>query len=333
METLYWDNGKRLVRDKRARTDKGCYPSIAINDRDSVVEVNHQPGTNLMFYRVGVWEEKGAIQWESLADATLGRPPKKRYYSSGAYPRVAINDENTILEVHKGQCSDMCFYRVGRADMDKRKISWGNSTYFNVGLNPDVGVNNKNTALVVFMDNIFTKHLNYRVGQISRVGGEVTWSTGKKRVGVKAEAYSIDINDSGTAVLSYQTPLHNHIHYQVGMVSAKGGMVEWILNVHRSTGFTPAVSITNDNQVIQIHQSLTKRHLVSNVGVACWNDAFKGVCWSSEEDGLNRHYGKGLYPSVAANSYGHVVEVHEPRLAANRNRLHYYMGEMQTKNN
>ena len=333
METLYWDNGERLVRDKRPRTDKGCHPSIAINNRGSIVEVNHQPGTNLLFYRVGVWQEKGTIQWGSLADAELERTPKKHYYGTGTHPQVAINDDNMIMEVHKGQCSDRCLYRIGRADMDRRKISWGNSTHFNVGLNPDVGINNDNTAVVVFMDNIFTKHLNYRVGQISRVGGKVAWTTGKKKVGVKAEicAYSIDINDGGMAVLSYQTPLNNHIHYQVGVVNIAEGVVEWTQNVHRSSGFTPTVSINDNNQVLQIHQSLTKRHLVSNVGVACWNDVFQGVYWSSEEDGLNRHYGKGLYPSVAANSDGHVVEVHEPRLAANRNRLHYYTGTLRDK--
>lgn len=134
------------------------------------------------------------------------------------------------------------------------------------------------------------------------------------------------------AVLSYQTPLHNHVHYQVGVVCAKGGVVEWTRNVHWSTGFTPAVSINNEDQVLQVHQSLTRRHLVCNVGVACWKEDFKGIYWSSaEEDGLNRHYGNGIYPSVAANGQGHVVEVHEPRLAANRNRLHYYKGEFRNK--
>ena len=333
METLYWDNGERLVRDKRSRTDKGCYPSIAINNRDKIIEVNHQPGTNLLFYRVGVWKEEGTIQWGSLADAKLERTPKKRYYGTGMYPQVAINDDNTIMEVHKGQCSDRCLYRIGRADMrDKRKISWGNSKHFNVGLNPDVGINNGNTAVVVFMDNIFTKYLNYRIGQISKVGDEVAWTTGKKKVRVKAEAYSIDINDGGMVVLSYQTPLalDSDIRYQVGVVNVARGEVDWTQNVHRSSGFTPTVSINNNDQVIQIHRS-SQRHLVSNVGVACWKDVFKGVYWSSEEGGLNRHYGKGLYPSVAANSDGHVVEVHEPRFAANRNRLHYYTGTLRNK--
>ena len=300
METLHWE---RLVRGK------GCHPSIAINNRNSIVEVSHQPSTNLLFYRMGVWQEKGTIQWGSVADAKLERTPKKHYYGTGTYPQVAINDDNTIMEVHKEQCSDRCLYRIGRSDMDNRRISWGNSTHFNVGLNPDVGINNNNTAVVVFMDNIFTKHLNYRVGQISRVEDKVTWTTGKKKVGVKAETYSIDINDEGMVVLSYQTPLNNHIHYQVGVINIAGGVVEWTQNVHRSSGLTPTVSINNNNQVFQIHQSFTKHHLVSNVGVACWNDTFKGVYWSPE---VNRNYGKGFHPLVTSECGGGIVVAMPP---------------------
>ena len=60
------------------------------------------------------------------------------------------------------------------------------------------------------------------------------------------------------------------------------------------------------------------------MGVAVWSKNFKDIEWSPE---LNRHYGKGIYPSVAINSRGELVEVHEPRVA--RNRLYYYAGNLQ----
>lgn len=327
LEKAIWvDFGKRLERNKRARTDKGCYPSIALNDNDTVMEVNHQTATNLMFYRVGERKD-GFITWGSK-DPT--KNPRKRYYGSGAYPRVSINNDNSVVEVRKGQYLDRCYYRVGKVDTSTKKVIWESSIFLNAGLRPDVALNNSNTIVVLFQDNAFIKRLSYRVGELSRVKNEVTWTRKKQGVGVIAELFSFDINDSGMAVLSFQIPLKNHIHYRVGAVNTSRGVIEWCRTVHVSVGFTPNVSINNHNQVLQIHQSLMKRHLVSNVGTARWTDDFKGVDWSSERNSLNHHYGKGVYPSVALNNHGKVVEVHEPRVAPSRNRLHYYVGEIKS---
>ena len=92
---------KRQGRDKRSKTDKGCFPSITLNNNGVVVEVNHQQGTNWMFCRVGhvrSWE----IKWGHPA-ATPATPPKKVFYGSGANPQVSLNDNNTLVEVHKGK--------------------------------------------------------------------------------------------------------------------------------------------------------------------------------------------------------------------------------------
>lgn len=323
--------GKRLQRDKRSRTDKGCYPSITLNNNGTIVEVNHQTGTNLMFYRVG--QKKGnTLEWASPSST---QTPKKHYYGSGAYPRVSLNDKDLLVEVHKGQFMDRCFYRIGKVNYSTRKINWGASTYFNAGLRPDVAINNANTAVVAYQDNVFMKQLYYRVGQVSKAGNEICWVSkqrqkiclGKHRDNTRAESHSLDINENGLVVLAYQTPLNNHIHYRVGIVNLLVGSIEWTKTVHKCIGFTPSISINNNDQVLQIHQSLTQRHLVSNVGVARWSDTFRGIDWSSK-NAVGVHYGKGIYPSVALNERGEVVEVHEPRVAPNRNRLHYYVGNL-----
>lgn len=322
------DFGKRLKRDKRARTDKGCYPSISLNDGGTVLEVNHLTATNLMFYRVGQ-RRTSYIEWEK-SDSDAIKPPRKKYYGSGAYPRVSLNNDNVVIAVRKGQFLDRCYYRVGRVDVDARTVAWGPSVYFNVGLYPDVALNSVNTVIALVQDNVFTKHLNYRVGTLDRTNNRVSWKGPKHKAGVYSESsFSLDVNDAGIVVLSFQTPLTHHIHYRVGKVDAEAGMVEWQRSVHKSVGFSPCVSINNSNQVLQIHQSLMKRHLVCNVGVARWSEDFKGIDWSTEETGVNYRFGKGIYPSVAINDYGELVEVHEPRFAPNKNRLHYYVGELE----
>lgn len=313
--TLSLDFGEYQERDKRADTDKGCYPTIALNNWSVVVEVNHQMATNWMFYRVGrVVENK--IQWGSTSPNNV---PKKIFYGSGAYPRVSINDSNIIVEVHKGQYLDRCFCRVGKVQAEM--ISWCSSAYFNVGLRPTVAVNNSNIVVAVFQDNVFTKHLNYRVGRISEKM-EIDWYKSKQKVKARGVVCSVDINDNDLVVLSYQTSL-NHIHYKVGKLYK--GLVEWQNIVHKCIGFTPSITINDNNEVVLVHQSFARRHLVSNIGMALWESDYKGIVWSENSE---KHYATGIYPSISLNNDNQVVQVNEPRLRPNRNRLRYYVGEI-----
>ena len=279
-----------------------------------------------MFYRVGQIKND-VIVWGDRS------PPRKKYYCSGAYPRVTLNDGHTVVEVHKGEFLDRCCCRVGRIDLTRMKIVWGASTHLNVGLYPDVAVNNSNTVVAFFRENLFTNNLHYRVIQLSQSTREITWIAKKKlRVpGVLAEVFSININDNGLIVLSYQVPITNHIHYLVGRLSMPSGVINWSKITCKSIGFTPSVSINNNNQVVLIHQSLALRHLVSNVGVARWEDDFRGIEWSSLKESSNQHYAKGIYPSVAINDKGRVMEAHEPRTSVTKNRLYYYLGNISKR--
>lgn len=323
---------KRLPRNRAAKTDKGCYPCITLNNAGVVVEVNHQMGTNWMFSRVGNLQDWG-IRWGH--PALTAHTPKKVFYGCGNNPQVCLTDSNLVVEVHKGQFLDRCFIRFGEVDPSAGMITWFPSTYFNVGLHPVVAVNNSNTVVTVFQDNVFTKHLNYRVGHISRDKHKgkmaASWLMSKQKAQVwNAISFSVDINDSDLVVLSYQNLL-NHIHYKVGKIVR--GSISWTDNIHLNYGFTPSISINNNNEVILVQQSLTKRHLVVSVGVATFDDACnKGIIfWSEVKGACNHHFGKGLYPSVALNDGRQVVEVHEPRMAPNRNRLYYYTAELIMK--
>lgn len=279
--------------------------------------------TNWMFYRVGC-VNKGEIKWGNPFSSCL---PQKTFYGAGSNPQVSLNDHNVVVEVHKGQYMNRCFYRVGKVDLSTNSIHWHSSIYLNVGLHPVVALNNKGTVVSVFQDNMFTKHLNYRVGQTnSRMG--VNWHLKykqKARVN-NAVVFSVDINDNDIVVLSHQNPLY-HIHYKIGHIVR--GTINWSNNIHKSTGFTPSISINNINQVVLFHQSLARRHLMSSVGVARFDGEIKGIIWSEKGGASSQDCGKGLYPSASLNDHGQVVEVHEPRLAPARNRLYYFVGELK----
>lgn len=226
-------------------------------------------------------------------------------------PRVCLNDESYLVEVHKGQYLDRCFCRVGRVHVSTRGIRWGSRRYFNVGLCPAAAINNKNTVVAVFQDNVFTKHLNYRVGLMDS-NLEIEWSKSKQKVRANGVVVTVDINNNDLAVLAYQTSL-NHIHYKIGKIC--GSTIKWCDIVHKCMGFTPSISINDSNQVILVHQSFIRRHLVSNVGVARWSSGFKGIIWSEWNDSRNKHYATGLYPSISLTNGGQAVQVNELRIS------------------
>lgn len=293
-----------------------------------MVEVNHQAGTNWMFYRVGRLTVDGKIDW---SDPATGVPAAKTYYGAGAYPRIALNDNDDVIEVHKNQFLDKCFYRLGKVDTVTRRISWEKKNFYSPGYFPTVAINDDNNVITVVQDDLFTKRLSYRVGHFSSTVAGIMWHrAGKQRIEkVRAETFSISMNEKGLLVLGYQTELTYHLKCQVGKVDFQAGSIEWGDKVCIGNGFTPCITINNDNHVIQIHQAIKNRRLMSNVGAASWNEDYKGIKWSEEKGVANRHYGNGLYPSVALNDHGKVVEIHEPSFPHKRNRLHYYIGELK----
>ena len=195
-----------------------------------------------MFYRVGERKD-GCIEW---GRKDSDKPPRKRYYGSGAYPRVSLNNNNVVIEVRNGQYLDRCYYRIGEVNTISTKVTWGLSTFFDTGLCPDVALNNNNTVATVFQNSIFVKQVNYRIGKMTSAQNGVNWTNSKLKAGVAAERFSHAMNDNDMVVLSLQTPLN---HHRVGVVDVERGVVEWCRSIHRSVGFTPCVSINNQNQV------------------------------------------------------------------------------------
>ena len=103
------------------------------------------------------------------------RPFMVRKY---VYPKVALTNDNTVVEVHKGQFLEKCFYRIGKVNIESKEISWSKSKFFN---SPDVAVSEDSTVVAVFQDNMLTKQLNYRVGRINDSTDAITWIGRRKR--------------------------------------------------------------------------------------------------------------------------------------------------------
>ncbi len=287
--------------------------------------------TYWMFYRVGQLTDN-KIEWGS---SSSNDPPMKKYLGNGAYPKITLNDNGRVIEVHKGQFFDKCVYRVGWYHSDNREIDWGLSHHYSFGYFPTVALSNDGIVVSVFQDNLFTKHLNYRIGKLSQVSNEITWIS-KHRTKITADSFSLSMNNNKMVVLGYQTIITNHIHCCVGRIDCIKGTIVWSKNIHVSKGFTPSITLNDRNYVVMTHQSTMGRRLTINVGVACWDEQAKEIDWTMKENlksVSNDHFGHGVYLSSSLNNKMQVVEVNEPPVVPGRNKLRYYLGEVLDREN
>ena len=92
--------------------DRGAYPSICLNNNNTVVQVNKSAGlVNHLWHHVGKVDIGGEISW--------GKP---FCYDSGLSPRVAINNCGTVVEVHESLFHRDIYCRVGVVNTAKQEI-------------------------------------------------------------------------------------------------------------------------------------------------------------------------------------------------------------------
>ncbi len=126
MEPINWGDG--------CHYGSGITPSVAMNDQGEIVEVHCDScdDTDLMWHRVGVRGDGNTIEWgESVS------------YDTGKGPRIALNNNGVIVEVHQYD-NNVCdlYYRVGTiGDAKTKSIAWGPSQYYDSGTTPDIAIN------------------------------------------------------------------------------------------------------------------------------------------------------------------------------------------------
>ena len=131
------DDGKSInwfaVDKSHRQYDKGCEPTVAINDNNIVVEIHRSQNTDELWYRLGKLQSNGIIDWWDHDS-----------YDTGDRPSVGISG-NTFVEVHvTPDDSGQLWYNAGVIDEDNKKINWGEKgDYRNyaIGYFPAVAVN------------------------------------------------------------------------------------------------------------------------------------------------------------------------------------------------
>ena len=229
-------------------------------------------------------------------------------FGKGSHPTISINDDGTVVVVHKSQWHRRLFYRVGSVSKEDLMITWSReeSTYYDSGMRPVVALNNKGQVLEMHMTSTFGSYSTlYRVGTLQE-DSTVTWPDSVRyRNGKRPQ---VALNDKGTVVeVHEQAPPSSAIICAVGQIqSSDPTTVEWGLMFILGRGSNPQIAINNDDQVVEVHEK-GFREVFSSGGVVYQQaKAITGIS-EYEIDKLC----DGISPAVAMNDDGKLVFVCE----------------------
>ena len=291
---------------RRKHEFTGSCPQVSCN-KDGWIVMVYNSGSK-MYSIVGLIERNN-ISWGNTRPQPI---------TTGHYPKVAINDENTVVEVHKSQWWKTAWYRVGTLDVHTKAIRWcskdfpiGNPS----GCNPAVALTNEGTVIIAYERSDETY---YRVGKINETATEIIWKDQVDRqfFNIGSLEPSISMNENGLVVAVARTPYGCKIIFRVGYLE-NDNIIKWKEVDHEVSmgelmyGWGPTVAINEKNHIIAVYMSYVWRRLRIRYGVI--NNDTKKIEWR-ETTAEPFDYGFGQLPSITMNSKGQVVRMHESNL-------------------
>ena len=322
-----------LETTKAKMCGHGRYPSVTLNNSNIVVTVHNSDIGSTLRSRVGVVSEvdgRFSINWG-----------KDRRYGAGFFPRVSMNNNGIVVEVHQSLMREVR-YRIGRVNEATKTIDWWQENQtIEKGYAPAVALTDNGHVVVVYENNKLTTYKTYYcLGIIDSDSKTIIWTLRRKPYGNGGQNLSISMNNDGAIVEVHRSPAgvnFTHLWLCVGKLNlddehnpvsiswndaveqGKYRYIERFLpssmsnpqNSPYSYGYYPFVSINNEGKFIEVHQTLTLRRLVYQSG-AINEDTIQ---WSKIKE---CQYDIGWSPVVALNDHNLVVEIHGTNIAAYR---------------
>lgn len=299
----------------------GYYPSIAANSSGDLVCVYNKYhytvlSSNVIYYAVGNMTGGTGLQWNS-----------QQAISKGSYPRVAINEDKTVVLVFT--ISGKMIYRIGTMTKSCNSISWNNEYDIEEGELPSIAMSG-NTVLLVFQNG---KKCHCKFGELDNDTYTISWKS-VDDLQVDAKFPSVCVKDKLVTVF-YRKPAakiwpsgsSHKLCTVVGVITSDGSSVEWgnCQEVPNFRGNYPCIAMFEDGKVIAAFQNVKNLILLHGTLEA----GSKTVEWQECEHSLQGHY-----PSVAAvkscADKGQIfVEMHcSSTVGVHESKCYYYVSRI-----
>ena len=295
---------------------------MTLNNMNIVVAVRNPQTSYKLKSHVGVVSKEG----ESPTSIHWGQ--EEQSYDTGYIPRVSLNNNNIIVEVHQSHRTLTVWYCVGKVDANAKKIDWGRSYNIGNGHAPAVALTDSGHVVVVYRGLAYRSY--YRVGSIDTEHKEINWANEAQSYGFGQEL-SVAMNGDGTVIEVHRSPSISlyRLRFTYGKLEVDNqgkisGKIDWRNPKTYSHGFYPCVSLNNDGKIVEVHQRILSRNLVYRTGID--DKQAKTLQFSTQ-----RYYSKGWAPVVALNDHNQVIECHETNSAYKGNTLWYKISCVKNK--
>ncbi|WP_020406289.1 hypothetical protein [Hahella ganghwensis] len=182
-----------------------------------------------------------------------------------------------------------------------RNVAIGFSQTYGKGIYPSIATNKSEFVIDVHQSQV-TETLWYQVGEL--IGGYTDF--GESREYDTGRYPSVALDNNGLVVEVHESDgLSNNMWYHVGQLDQANKTINWGGSKKYDTGKFPRVAMNSAGTVVEVHES---DGISSNMWyhVGRVNAGNKTIEWGS-----SHNYDTGQTPSVAINSHGVVVEVHQ----------------------
>ena len=287
----------------RRRLDfSGKFPHVSCNNDGWVVLVYNVCG----WFSSDMYAIVGKIEGDAIS---LEDSPEK--IGTGSHPKVAVNDNNVVVEVHGGSSCSLC-YRVGKLN-ESKKLLWGERDYPLGGvqvIGQAVALSNNGTVVIAYHHS-GTRETSYRVGKVVEDRSVISaWmDVGQELFNVETSIsgnLGICMNKSGIVVAAAQSP-YSKIIFRVGNLE-NDTIQWWEVDEEASTntcGRNPSVAISKENKIFSVCDFSGK--LFINYGIL--SSKTKKIEWH-EPNGKPFDYGAGLHPSIALAGEDILIRIH-----------------------
>jgi hypothetical protein len=252
-------------------------------------------------------------------------------YDTGGNLSVAMDNNGNVVDIHcgspDGDNAHKHYYRVGKVNLKKNTITWGDYHQYDTGGNHSVAMDNNGNVVDIHSgspngDNA-TKHY-YRIGKVDFNKKTISWGTSTKYD--TGGNFSVAMDNNGNVVDIHRGSRNgsnaNKHYYRVGKVNFRNKTITWGTSTKYDTGGNLSVAMDNNGNVVDIHsESIDWRDKVKHyyrVGKVDFNK--KTITW-----GTSTKYDTGGNLSVAMNDNGNVVDIHSGSPAGDNAHRHYYL--------